>query len=386
MIPVSFCSFEIFLYHSGYDTYNVTTRSKAKETGELVPDIHGKDKGIDPHLKPEFQNKGKSLPKGDIPRSQSSQEAKPRSFLAPVKPNQMIARKLINRSIKTLAPRKSAAAALPDETPTASEQLAQPTMSQPTRPDPASYEPVTRPFKGSYSLEPEIDYGTDTGSPDSEQILDPIHTIPLDSDFIVPPSLSKQVDPTKLLHKFLPRQKDIDKLLKHINQKVWRDTHLSCPLKDLKAAYLSSPRFKDIYLYLLQNKVPLSTRATKRLQTAAQNYMILDGLLFKIDTDFQDELNAVLCIPTSKVNVLLEFYHSSIFGGHSGITKCYKTISQRFYCPNLAEHLRAYITGCHTCQLFKKGKTFDRPFQRRINLNVPAMTKLSMDIKTNALL
>ena len=33
------------------------------------------------------------------------------------------------------------------------------------------------------------------------------------------------------------------------------------------------------------------------------------------------------------------------------------------------------------CQLFKKGKDFKRPFQKRINLNVPAMTKISMDIK-----
>ena len=74
-------------------------------------------------------------------------------------------------------------------------------------------------------------------------------------------------------------------------------------------------------------------------------------------------------------------YHSSILGGHTGITMCYHTISQRFYCPNLAENLRAYITGCHVCQLFKKGKDFKRLYQERINLNVPAMTKISMDIK-----
>ena len=74
-------------------------------------------------------------------------------------------------------------------------------------------------------------------------------------------------------------------------------------------------------------------------------------------------------------------YHSSILGGHTGITECYHTISQRFYCPNLAENLRAYITGCHVCQLFKKGKDFKRPYQKRINLNVPAMTKISMDIE-----
>ena len=31
--------------------------------------------------------------------------------------------------------------------------------------------------------------------------------------------------------------------------------------------------------------------------------------------------------------------------------------------------------------MFKKGKDFKRPYQKRINLNVPAMTKISMDIK-----
>ena len=102
--------------------------------------------------------------------------------------------------------------------------------------------------------------------------------------------------------------------------------------------------------------------------------MLLVGLLFKV-------IDTVLCIPTSKVHILLDTYHSSLIGGHSGITKCYQTISQRFYCPNLAENLRAYITGCHTCQMFKKGKSFQRPYQKRMNINTPAMTRISMDIK-----
>ena len=103
--------------------------------------------------------------------------------------------------------------------------------------------------------------------------------------------------------------------------------------------------------------------------------------MFKILDDGEGNLDTVLCIPTSKMHILLNAYHFSILGGHTGITKCYHTIRQRFYCPNLAENLRAYITGCHVCQMFKKGKDFKRPYQKRINLNVPAMTKISMDIK-----
>ena len=104
--------------------------------------------------------------------------------------------------------------------------------------------------------------------------------------------------------------------------------------------------------------------AAKRPEQNARNYLILDGLLFKIIEMEDGRMDTVLCIPTSKVHILLDTYHSSLIGGHSGITKCYQTISQRFYCPNLAENLRAYITGCHICQMFKKGKNFQRPYQK----------------------
>ena len=221
--------------------------------------------------------------------------------------------------------------------------------------------------------------GIDLG--DGLETLDPEIKIPTEEDFVLPPPLESLLDKAKMAYKFLPKQGDIDRLIAKINKKVLRDTNLCVDLRYLKAAYLTSPHFRDIYLYLLQNRIPLGKGAARRLDQNARNYLILDGLLFKILDDGEGKLDTVLCIPTTKVHILLNAYHSSIIGGHAGITKCYHTISQRFYCPNLAENLRAYITGCHVCQLFKKGKEFKRPYQKRINLNVPAMTKISMDIK-----
>ena len=195
----------------------------------------------------------------------------------------------------------------------------------------------------------EIDVGVTEGL----ETLDPEIRIPTEEDFVLPPPLKSLLDKAKMAYKFLPKQGDIDRLIAKINKKVLRDTNLCVDLRDLKAAYLTSPHFRDIYLYLLQNRLPLGKGAARRLD---QNYLILDGLLFKILDDGEGNLDTVLCIPKSKVHILLNAYHSSILGGHTGITKCYHTISQRFYCPNLAENLRAYITGCHVCQLFKKGK------------------------------
>ena len=195
--------------------------------------------------------------------------------------------------------------------------------------------------------------GIDTG--EGEEILDPEIKIPEESDFYEPESLDQVVD-IKKWYKFPPKQGDVDKILAQINHKILRDTKLPLTLKDLKAAYLTSPHFKDEYLYLLQNRAPINKAAAHRLELNACNYMILDGLLFKITENNVGEMDTVLCIPTSKVYVLLDMYHSSAMGGHVDITKCYQTISQRFHCPNLAEQLRAYITGCHVCQLFKKGE------------------------------
>ena len=170
--------------------------------------------------------------------------------------------------------------------------------------------------------------------------------------------------------------------MRHINRKVLRNIHLPLTLRDLKAAYLQSPQFRGIYVYLAQNRMPKSREDAKCIVLASQDYMLLDSLLFKIIPDkICDEPTCILCIPTSKVDILLDAYHSSLIGGHAGITKCYLTISKCFYCPNLSNHITAYITGCHVCQLLKAGPRFDRPYQKHININVPALTKISMDIK-----
>ena len=123
-------------------------------------------------------------------------------------------------------------------------------------------------------LNPTPIEGIDVG--DREEVLEPQIRIPNQSDFELPPPLHDVVDPSKITHKFLPKQGDIDRLINQINKKVLRDTNLSMDLRDLRAAYLQSPHFRDIYLNLTQNKVPLGKGAAKRLEQNARNYMILD--------------------------------------------------------------------------------------------------------------
>ena len=131
-----------------------------------------------------------------------------------------------------------------------------------------------------------IDTGVSvTGGTEGLETLDPEIMIPTEEDFVLPPPLESLLDKAKMAYKFLPKQGDIDRLIAKINKKVLRDTNLCVDLRDLKAAYLTSPHFRDIYLYLLQNRMPLGKGAAKRLDQNARNYLILDGLLFKILDD-----------------------------------------------------------------------------------------------------
>ena len=171
--------------------------------------------------------------------------------------------------------------------------------------------------------------------------------------------------------------------MKIIQQKVLKGTHLSVTVKEIQAGYLSSSYFKDIYLYLAQNKLPSSKAAIKKVEVLAEKYILLDSLLFKIISTPDKEL-AVLAIPEMCADSIIALYHSSLFVGHQGVIKTYLTISNKFFIPNLIHYLRSYIKGCHICQLTRNEKPPMRQLQTRINLNYRPLSRLSMDLKGHA--
>ena len=80
----------------------------------------------------------------------------------------------------------------------------------------------------------------------------------------------------------MPKQADIDKILKVVQRKVLKGTHLLVKIKEIQTRYLTSTHFKDIYLYLSQNKLPTSKTAIRKVESLAERYILLDSLLFKI--------------------------------------------------------------------------------------------------------
>ena len=126
-----------------------------------------------------------------------------------------------------------------------------------------------------------------------------------------------------------------------------KGTPLPVVIKEIQAAHLISPYFKDIYLYLAQNKLPSTKSAIRKVE---------DFLLFKVITTPKKE-TALLPIPEISADKIIALYHSSMFAGHLGAIKTYLTINGNFFIPNLIHYWRSYIKGCHICQLGCNEKT-----------------------------
>ena len=141
-----------------------------------------------------------------------------------------------------------------------------------------------------------------------------------------------------------------------IKREVLKGTHLQLTVKEIQAGYLTSPYFKDLYLFLSQNQLPSKRSTVKKVETLAESFVLLDSLLFKLVTT-PDKEAAVLAIPEICVDKIIALYHTSLFAGHQGVVKMYLTMKDKFFIPNLMHYLRSFIKGCHVCQLSRSDKS-----------------------------
>ena len=248
-----------------------------------------------------------------------------------------------------------------------------PTYQSPKQPQPLV---TVHDLKGDPWLDPKAE------PPLEESAVDAQFRHPMQEDFIIPPTLAEATKNKTLLAKDLPKQTDIDRLMKVLNRKILAQSRFPEPMKDLEASYIHSGFFKDIYEYIRYNKLPTNQAKAKQVQINSINYFTLGSILFRLIPDKTGQMYPVMCIPPSKMDLILDYYHISLLGGHQGKNKTLLTLQQRFFCPRMADCVRSYIIGCHVCQLFKHGKRFTRPFQqRKYDLNESTMTNISMDIK-----
>ena len=218
--------------------------------------------------------------------------------------------------------------------------------------------------------------------PDFE--IEPVNTIqPPEIEYTQMPKALLPIDtPLSIIHKHIPRQSDIDKIVKNI------ETHVihSLELPILVKVYQHSTRFCDIYQYITDGKLPSGIKAQNCIRGEALNYFIINNFLFRIDMRKDRDLDKgnlfLLVIPEKYEPIIFNTYYDSLLAGHKGPYHTAMTIRQKFFIHNLMNKVKRYIEACYTCLKTKPKYMKNQPVYGRIPVDYAPMQDLSIDIKT----
>ena len=159
--------------------------------------------------------------------------------------------------------------------------------------------------------------------------------------------------PLSIICKNIPRQSDIDKIVRNIETHVIHSLELLIQAQDLIKAYQHSTYFCDIYQYITDGKFPSSVKAQNCIRAEALNYVVINNLLFRIDTRKDRDLDKgnlfLLVIPEKYEPIIFNRYHNSLLAGHQGPYHTVMTIRQKIFIHNLMNKVKRYIEVCHTC-------------------------------------
>ena len=98
-------------------------------------------------------------------------------------------------------------------------------------------------------------------------------------------------------------------------------------IKDIQTGYLISPYFKDIYLYLAQNKLPSTRTVIRKVEVLAEKY---DNILYCLKLSLSQKRKSIIGHTRICADKIITLYHASLFAGHQGVIKTYFTINDKF--------------------------------------------------------
>ena len=247
VIPISFVDMKARLRHPTLHFHGHVTRSTAKREGLVMLTIHGSNKLLDPHRKPEHQT---DLTPKNMPLAPPTQVQRPfRRTVIPPSATQVVSRKLIDCSVKILRGKRDHQPQVQSQIPLKLPRMdpltpKEPSPSQitdsiphdipefdprelhltqnPHKPETIYQPPSHVPAKGKQLSPMPLDTNIDMGNPitNYHDLVDVVVRHPNHDELEPPVPLSCLVDTSKIARRRLPQQSELDPLLKEIQTKI----------------------------------------------------------------------------------------------------------------------------------------------------------------------
>ena len=191
-------------------------------------------------------------------------------------------------------------------------------------------------------------------------------------------------DKLSLFRKHIPKQQEIDALLKNLRKWVLHNLMVNLDTKDLIENYTKSLRYREIYNYIADGRLPGNVITQKKIAGEAANYIVVNGLLFKIAQHKESgkwKHYLLLVIPEKFETNILNMYHNSLLAMHQGPYHTFLTMRKQFYFPNMLPKIQKYIEACALCQRTKPKNTKQRLYYGCIPIEYIPCENLAVDLK-----
>ena len=216
-----------------------------------------------------------------------------------------------------------------------------------------------------------------------KQVVNTIREVPPEmytpAHLLIPPQ-----DKLSLFRKHIPKQKEIDALLKNLRKWVLHNLMVNLDTKDLIESYTKSLRYREIYNYIADGRLPGNVITQKKIAGEAANYVVVNGLLFKTAQHKESGKwthYLLLVIPEKFEASILNMYHNSLLAMHQGPYHTFLTMRKQFYFPNMLPKIQKYIEACTLCQHTKPKNTKQRPYYGCIPTEYIPCENLAVDLK-----
>ena len=123
-----------------------------------------------------------------------------------------------------------------------------------------------------------------------------------------------------IIRKHIPRQSDIDKIVKKYRNTCDTRTGITNPGTRSYSSLPNIGTFSDIYHYITDGKLPSGSKAQNCIHAEALNYVVVSNFLFRIDTQKDKDRDKgnlfLLVIPEKYEPIIFHTYHDSLLAGH----------------------------------------------------------------------
>uniref|UniRef100_A0A0A8YDI1 Integrase catalytic domain-containing protein n=1 Tax=Arundo donax TaxID=35708 RepID=A0A0A8YDI1_ARUDO len=131
-------------------------------------------------------------------------------------------------------------------------------------------------------------------------------------------------------------------------------------VNDVKASYAADPKCQELFDYISGNSSRVSL------------YTSEDGIIYYKKIIFVGESEEL------RLN-LIENFHCSAFGGHSGMRATYHRIKKVFFWPNMKRQVEEFISECPVCQVTKAEHVANPSLLDLLEIPYMSWTHLTMD-------